>query len=249
MIKNNITAVILVKNQERLLPNCLKSLVWCDKILVIDDESEDKSREIAKKYSAIVIKRKLNNDFASQRNFGLQKVETKWTLFIDADEVVPKELVDEILKSIVREDFQGYKFKRSDWFIGKLLKYGDPGSFDEIRLAKTDSGKFHNKVHEVWKINGRVGKLKTPIEHNPHKDIDDMISALNFYSTLRAQELFDNGKKSNFVTIITYPLAKFIQNYLIRQGIRDGSHGLVNALLMSFYSYLVRSKLYLLNRK
>ena len=249
MNDNNVTAIVLVKNQDELLSKCLESLSWCEQILVIDDESVDKSNEIAKKHGAKIIRRKLNNDFSGQRNFGLDNVKTEWTLFIDADEIVREKLANEIKRSIKNEKYHGYRFKRSDWFIGKLLKYGDPGSFDEIRLAKTNSGKFHNKVHEVWEINGRVGKLENPIEHNPHKNIDDMISALNFYSTLRAQELFDNAKKSNWMTIIIYPLGKFIQNYFIRQGIRDGSHGFVNALLMSFYSYLVRSKLFLLNRE
>jgi len=107
MNDNNVTAIVLVKNQDELLSKCLESLSWCEQILVIDDESVDKSNEIAKKHGAKIIRRKLNNDFSGQRNFGLDNVKTEWTLFIDADEIVREKLANEIKRSIKNEKYHG----------------------------------------------------------------------------------------------------------------------------------------------
>src|SRR5216684_4115292 len=100
-----ITVVILTKNEENNIRNCINSLLWCDEIIIIDDYSTDatlleisnlKSQNLKIK----IFKRKLNNDFAIQRNFGLSKAKGEWILFIDADEIVSKLLKREILSKI-----------------------------------------------------------------------------------------------------------------------------------------------------
>ncbi|MCR4276754.1 MAG: glycosyltransferase, partial [Candidatus Roizmanbacteria bacterium] len=85
-----LTAVVLTKNEEKNIENCLNSLVFCDEVIVVDDFSEDKTVEIVHKFdkNIKVVQRKLNNDFAGQRNFGLTKSRNEWVLFVDADEVV-----------------------------------------------------------------------------------------------------------------------------------------------------------------
>src|SRR3989344_1796903 len=93
-----LSAVVLTKNQEKNIVECIKSLTFCDEVLVIDDNSIDKTIYLARSNGAKVFSRSLNNDFSSQRNFGLEKAKGEWVLFLDADEKVSDELQKELLR-------------------------------------------------------------------------------------------------------------------------------------------------------
>src|SRR5258706_16237953 len=95
-----ITAIILAKNEENNISECVKSTSFCDEILVIDDNSTDKTVSIAKKLGTKVISHSLNNNFSAQRNFGLSQAMNEWVLFIDADERVSNELQNEIISAV-----------------------------------------------------------------------------------------------------------------------------------------------------
>jgi glycosyltransferase involved in cell wall biosynthesis len=242
-----ISAVVLAKNEEGNIGECLKSLAWADEILVINDGSTDKTSEIAEKLGAKVIIHPLNNDYSAQRNFGLEKANGEWILFIDADERVSPKLAEEIKNKIAnKQDIDGYFLKREDTLFGKVLKHGETAGVRLLRLGKKEAGKWKGKVHETWKIEGEVMELENPLEHYPHPAISEFLEQINVYSTLRAQELYDQGVKTNLFFILAYTKGKFLQDYFLKLGFLDGMPGLIVALLMSFHSFLVRSKLYLL---
>jgi glycosyltransferase involved in cell wall biosynthesis len=246
-----ISAVILTKDEEENIGKCLQSLSWCDEILLIDDNSADKTVEIAKKRGARVYTRALNNDFSAQRNFALEKAKGEWVLFVDADEKVTSALWYEIMSHTNNpiNEYSGFYIKRIDTMWGKELKYGEVGNIKLLRLAKKDSGKWHNNVHEVWKIHGKTLVLNNSLLHYPHPTLKKFLEEVNLYTDLRAQELYKKKKKVFWGSIILYPKAKFIQNYFLRRGFLDGLPGLVFALMMSFHSFLVRAKLWLLWQK
>ena len=89
---SRVSAVVLTHNEENNIADCLENLAWCNEIIVIDDNSEDRTVEIAKRYGVIIYSHSLDGDFSKQRNFGLQKAKNEWVLFVDADERVPMEL-------------------------------------------------------------------------------------------------------------------------------------------------------------
>jgi len=248
-----VSAIILTKNEEKNIIECLQSLSWCDEKIVIDDESQDQTAKLAEKSGAKVYIHKLSN-FSDQRNFALEKAKGEWLLFIDADERVSPELWYEIMEHINDpiENYSGFLFKRIDIMWGKQLRHGEVGNLKLLRLARKNSGKWHGLVHEKWKITGGTGRnakiftLKNPLYHYPHKSVKDFLQEINLYTDLRAKELYKKRKKTNFFFIILYPKAKFIQNFIFRLGFLDGIHGFIFALMMSFHSFLVRSKLWLL---
>ncbi len=243
-----ISAVVLTKNEEKNIKECLETLQWCDEIIVVDDNSEDKTVEIAKKMRAKVFIRSLGRDFSNQRNFGLEKAKGDWVLFVDADERVSLELQKEI-ESVLKNGkstVSGYLLKREDRIWGQSLKYGETAGIRLIRLGKKGKGKWEKPVHETWNIKGEVGELKSPLFHFPHPTITEFLEEINFYSTLRARQLYQENRKTNLFEILAYPTGKFLKNYLLKLGFLDGMPGFVVALLMSFHSFLVRAKLYLL---
>lgn len=247
----SVSIVILTKNEEKNLEECLNPLKWCDEVIVVDDNSTDKTVEIAKKNGAEVFTRALNGDFAAQRNFGLEKAKGEWVFFVDADERVSPTLRAEITKAIGENDsiYNGFYFKREDKIWGKALKFGETMNVRLLRLAKKGIGAWEKPVHEVWNIKGQIGIFQSPLLHYPHQTVSEFLEEINFYSTLRAEELYKAGKKSNLLEILFYAKAKFFQNYFLRRGFLDGMDGFTVALIMSFHSFLVRSKLYLLGKR
>lgn len=245
-----ITAVVLTKNEEKNIKDCLEGLSWCDEKIVIDDESKDQTPEIAQKLGAKVYNRHLT-DFSDQRNYGLDKAKGDWVLFIDADERISRALWYEIMQYISDpiENFSGFFLKRVDLMWGKELRHGESGTLKLLRLAKKGSGKWSGTVHEKWNISGKTEILNNPLYHYPHTTVGQFLTEINKYTDLRANELYGEHIQTNWLHILLYPKAKFILNYFIRLGFLDGLPGLVTALMMSFHSFLVRGKLWLLWEK
>jgi len=261
-----LSAVVLTKNEEKNIERCLRSLDFVDEIVVVDDYSNDdtlnKISKMKKENSKLkfkIFQRNLNGDFAAQRNFGMEKASEEWVLFLDADEEVSKELKEEIKEvvryvTLEREDLVGFYIKRRDYFWGREVRFGEVLKVREkglIRLVKKNTGKWHGKVHEKFEIRNlkfEIKTLKNFINHYPHPKVKDFLKEINFYSSLKADELFQQGKKTNILEIIFYPFFKFILNYFIYLGFLDGPSGFVYAFMMSFHSFLVRGKLYIKNK-
>lgn len=252
-----LSAVVLTKNEQNNLDCCLSALGFCQEIIVIDDYSEDKTREIARKFGAKIFKRRLNHNFAQQRNFGLKKAKNDWVIFIDADERVSRELRDEILQVLENPKYEGYFIRRKNFWLGRELSWGEwaksrvlskYGHNKVLRLGKKNAGAWKRRVHEYWDIKNSA-ELENYLIHNGHKDIKNMLRSLNQQSYLHAQANLDENKNSNLFKIIFMPAAKFFVNFLVKQGFRDQTHGFVFATFMSFHSFLAWAELWLRQKK
>jgi glycosyltransferase involved in cell wall biosynthesis len=174
-------------------------------------------------------------DFAKERNELLKKARREWVFFLDSDEVISPALRRELsqLNNNSIKSINAFYVKRKNYFLGTFV-----GADLLLRLARKDAGNWERRVHEVWKIKGKVGRLKNPIIHNTATSVDDMIAKINYYSTLHAQANLEEGKKSNIFKIIFYPKVKFVQSLL-------AGKGLVLSILMAFHSFLSWSKLWI----
>ena len=247
-----ISAVVIVKNEEKNIIDCLDTLNFCSEIIVIDDNSTDRTSDLVENLNKQnenikIFRRELNNDFSAQRAYGIEKTKNDWIIFVDADERINNELAVEIKERVtLSTKYGGFLIKRTDFLWGKELKHGDAGNIRLLRLFNKNKGKLKGKVHEVWETKEEVGYLTNSIKHFPHPTISEFLREINFYTDLRANELYALKIKTGFFRIILYPKAKFIKNYFLKMGFLDGMPGLVHAFLMSFHSFLVRGKLYLL---
>lgn len=250
-----LSVVVLAKNESAKIQECLHSLRFCDEIIVIDDQSDDATKIIAREEGARVYTNQLKNNFAAQRNFGLEKAKSKWVLFIDADERVPEALASEIrnLKfSIFKSQTSfvcGYYMKRFDVMWGRELIHGETGSVKLLRLARKNAGVWKRKVHEYWDVKCNVGLLKNPLIHYSHESVNEFIDKINFYSTLHARQKYEDGEYSNIIKILLYPILKFFNNWILRLGFLDGTPGLLATIFMCMHSFLGWGKLWLLQKK
>lgn len=240
-----LSAVVITKNEEDKIAKCIQSLQFCEEIIVIDDNSIDQTAQIAKQLGAKVYFHQLNNDFAAQRNFGLQKAKHDWVLFVDADEIVTPALAEEIKNKISNGKYSAYFLRRRDVWMGKPLRYGEAGNTCLIRLGKKSTGKWVRSVHEHWLIEGSVGKSKNFLMHYPHPSIAEFINHIAYYSKLHAKDNKKEGKSATIFHIIFFPPAKFLYFYFLKCGFLDGVRGFIVAVLMSLHSFISWSILWL----
>jgi len=241
-----ISAVILTKNEEKNIKDCLQSVKdLVSEIIIIDDYSIDKTVKIAKDFGAKVFRRHLDDDFSKQRNFSLEKAKNEWVLFLDADERISPELAEEIKEKIKSTNLNGFYLKRQEFFNGKPLKHGETAHY-LLRLGRKGKGEWQREVHEFWEIKEDIGRLKNPLLHYAHPTLTEFLEHINRFSTIHAKVLKKEGVKPSLLRTVANPLAKFIQNYLFRLGFLDGTPGIITALMMSFHSFLARAKLYFL---
>ncbi|KKU08993.1 MAG: hypothetical protein UX13_C0052G0005 [Candidatus Woesebacteria bacterium GW2011_GWB1_45_5] len=185
-----------------------------------------------KNVEVITLSRKNLTDFASARNGALKKSKKEWALFLDSDEKISPAEIDPVL---LDDEFSGYYLKRKNYFLGQYV-----GSDRIIRLGKRNSGEWARRVHEVWKIKGKVGRINSPvIIHNTAESLSDYIKKINFYSTLHAKANGEEDKTPSLLKIILYPGLKFFETYL-------KSRHPVFSIMQAFHSFLAWSKLYFL---
>lgn len=244
-----LSACVLVRNEEENLKRLLPTLDFCDEIVAIDDYSTDNTEKVLKVYKAKIYKRRLAGDFSSQRNFGISKTKGDWILFVDADELITKDLKKEILSAIKNKSVKAFRFKRFDYFWGKLIKYGEISNFNSVRLAKRDAGKWKRKVHEYWDINGQVSSVGSPLLHYPHQSINEFILDVTKYSKIHALENRVEGKRSSLLSIIFKPIGKFIVSFFLQKGYKDGIRGFIISSVMSYHSFLAWSRLWIIQKK
>lgn len=250
-MKTFVSAVILTKNEESYIMGCLESLSWCDEIVIVDDYSTDKTVQVARQArptGIVIVQRHLQADFASQRNYGLEKASGELVFFVDADERVNRELSDEIGQLKLKEGFadtNGWFVKRQDKIFGKTLQHGETAHTKFLRLGRKNCGIWKGKVHEVWEIEGKIDQLNAPISHTPHPTSWAFLNKINWYTDIVAQYWIEQGREVRAWEIVFYPLGKFLQNYIVRLGFLDGVPGLIVAFMMSFHSFLARAKTWL----
>ncbi len=244
-----LSAVIITKNEETKIRGTIRSLDFCDEVIVVDDYSTDQTTQIAKTSGARIYKRSLNGNFAAQRNFGLAKARGDWVLFLDTDETVPPPLAQEIIRKLAKPgETVGFYFKRLDYFLGKPLRHGETGSVRLVRLARKDTGLWHRSVHETWSLSGPTKTISHPLHHHPHPDITSFLATINAYTTIEAKLRAASGARFNLFACLFYPPLKFLYNYFIKLGFLDGFPGLVMAVVMSLHSLCLRVKLYEVTR-
>jgi len=245
----NISVVIIAINAGNYILNSYQKLKLFNEVLLIDDDSSDNTKEICAKLEIKYFKRKLNGDFAAQRNFALKNAKSDWILFLDTDEFLNDKFIKEVYSKIGENNITGYFLKRNDDFLCHQMSGTEMAKDKVLRLGKKGYGIWERKVHEIWKIDGPLGEIKEPILHKTAGTLTDFISKIQIYAKIHAMENIEEGKISSIFKIIFYSKAKFFNNFFLLRGYKDGCHGFVVSVLMSFHSFLSWSEIWLFQRK
>lgn len=242
-----LSVVIITKNEEESLPDCLRGVSFADDIVVVDSGSTDRTVEIAKELNCRVFIEEWKG-YGPQKNSAISKCKHDWVLIIDADERIPSETKETILRVLENPSFDAYSFPRKNFFHGRWIKHCDWWPDETIRLVKKGSGTFKKITHERWVTQGRVGKLNTPIEHFSFKSYSDLLKVLNDRTTDMAKELFKEGERVNLITPFLNGIAMFFKIYILKLGFLDGFDGFVIALTRAGGAFFKYAKLLELQR-
>jgi len=245
-----LSVVIIARNEETNLPRCLDSVKWADEIIVVDSGSVDKTIQIAQEHGARIVKVEWSG-FGPTKQAGVDAAAGEWILSIDADEVVPNALANEI-KAVLKRDGEavGYFVPRITQFLGRWIRHGGWYPDYVLRLFRRDRGGFDSAlVHETVQVTGPTARLKHDLEHYSYPDLDSYFDKLNRYTTLAAQDLHRQGRTAGLSRILINPVAKFLKQYCLRGGWLDGLEGLILALLSAGYVMTKYAKLRDLSRR
>ena len=237
-----LAAVILTKNEEQHLGDCLSTLAWAGERIVFDSYSTDRTVEIARIAGARVVQHAFYN-FASQRNAALDAVETEWVLFVDADERVTPALADEVLRVIGNEGEAaraGWWIPRHNYMIGHRMRGGGWWPDHQLRLLRRTSARYdpERPVHEVVLLDGEAGTLEHPFVHYNYDSVGQFRAKMGRYTQFEADILHEEGVRVQPWTYMTMPLREFWRRFVVLRGYRDHVFGLLFCGLMGWYTFL-----------
>ena len=245
-----LSVIIITKNEDTHIGPCLQSVLWADEIIVLDSGSDDDTVEICKRYTDKVFITDWPG-FGIQKQRALDKAQGDWVLSIDADEVVTAELRREIENVLRQEQFNGYEIPRLSSYCGKQIRHGGWWPDYVIRLFRRNAGSFTDSVvHERVVVQGKIGKLTSPLLHDAFVNPDEVLRKVNCYSSLGAEMLHRKGVRSSISKAIFKALWCFIRTYWLKAAFLDGRQGLMLSISNAEGAYYKYVKLLeLQNRK
>lgn len=246
----SVTAVIITRNEETMIANCLETLRWCDARVVLDTGSTDRTRELAERSGAKVFKAKGSN-FAQWRNEAAQHVSTAWILYIDADERVTPTLAKVIQGRLQRTEFDAYTLRRNNIHFGKWMQHGGWQNDVLLRLMKKEKLRgWQGDVHEHAEITGRLGAIEEPLVHLTHRNLFDGLRKSADWTDIEAHLLLEAGHPKvgplRLVKIVVFDL---LNRVFIKLAWKDGQEGVIEAMIQSMNRFLVYTRLWELQQK
>jgi len=228
--KEKITALIITFNEIGYIEKCIASISFADEIIVVDSYSTDGTYEYLSNHPKLRVIQNPFKNFTAQKAFTLKQATNDWILFLDADEVVPENLQNEIRATINNNPKHvAYWFYRKFMFQKERLRFSGWQTDKNYRLFRKSKVNFSDKriVHETLDINGTTGKFKNKLTHYCYKDYEVYKNKMMLYGRLKAKEAFNKNKRFSYALLLLKPMWKFFNSYIIRLGFLDGKKGVV----------------------
>lgn len=234
-----VSALLITKNEEVFIERALRSLLWCDEIVVVDALSTDRTASICQDPNAPWASKIkfLTHEwlgFSAQRNFAMNHAKNNWVFFLDADEACTPELASKLKSLLASEkgpgDFQ-YKVRRQEFFLKKPIHYSIWNPSYHFRFFNKQGVKYIHEVHEGLQSNYETRSIDEPIIHVEDLRIERILGKLNHYTTLQAKADYQAGKRTSTFKIIFALPAMFYKNFVYYKGYRDGYEGFIISML------------------
>lgn len=237
-----ISAILITKNEESNISECIASLAFCDDVIVVDSGSSDDTVKIARSAGAAVHVVEDWQGFGPQKQRALDLASSDWVLSIDADERVPDALRGEIERAVESGRYAGYYLNRVTWFLGQRMRHGAMHPDRIVRLARRNKAKFTSAIiHEALIVDGEVGSLDEPLRHYSYRTIDDAMRKMHHYVIAAAEAKRREHRMGGLFVAIARSTYTFLKSYVLQAGFLDGRRGYVAAVLdsqMVFWRYL-----------
>jgi len=246
-VSPSLSALVVARNEEVRLPDCLASLGFADEVLVVLDRSTDGSAEIARAHGARVLEGGWELE-GERRNAGIAACTGDWVLEVDADERVPPELGAE-LRRVIAASAHAFHRVRIDNHVGeRLIRHGWGGSFGTTLkpvLFRRGAKRWRpQRVHPGLDWTGSEGaRIEAHgIRHELDRDISDMLRRLDRYSSAKAADLLAAGDIGTLGNNLRRCVSRGFKCYVGRKGYREGGWGVLIALCAGLFPLLSHLK-------
>lgn len=247
--KIRLSVIVLAKNEQERIARCLDALSFAEEIIVLDNNSTDKTSEIAVLHGARVEKVKSDN-FAAMRNEAADFAKGSWMLYVDADEIVSPELAGDI-KNVVSGKKEvvpkGFEIYRKNYYLGKEWPTGEW----MLRLFRKDSFQgWFGSLHESPRVLGSIGKLTGNLVHDTHRNLSEMVEKTNQWSATEAElRLVANHPPVVWWRILRVAITGFWDSFIRQRGWRAGSVGWIESMYQGFSMFITYAKLWELQQQ
>ncbi len=245
----NLSAVVISKNAQDLIEDCLDSLSFCDEIVVIDAGSTDKTLEIVEKRGAKIFNHELE-DFSAIRNLGKEKAQGKWIFYVDVDERVTPELSRNI-KEVVKDsnsEIVAYKLQRKNFYLGKN-EWPYIEKLERLFL-KEKLKNWEGKIHETASVDGKIGQLDGFLLHYTHRDLTSMVNKTIEWSKIEAELRFNsNHPKMTWWRFPRVIITGFLNSYVKQKGYKVGVVGVIESVYQAFSMFITYARLWELQKQ
>ncbi|WP_035589749.1 glycosyltransferase family 2 protein [Hippea jasoniae] len=237
----SLGCAIITYNEEHSIERTLKSVSFCDEIVVVDSGSSDNTLEIVSRYTDKFFVQEWMG-YGKQKNFAISKLSTDWVLSVDADEVVTEALKEEIIKTLKSPQSDAYAINIQLIFLGKPLRFG--GNYPDYHVRLFKKGRYwfrEDSVHEG--IEAPAKRLKNTMLHYSYDSIEDYFEKFNRYTSLAAEQLFKNNKRVSKAFVFGRFFAECFKRFVLKAAFLDGYEGSLFAFFSCFYSMVKYAKL------
>jgi (heptosyl)LPS beta-1,4-glucosyltransferase len=240
-----LAAIVLTHNEEKHLPDCLRSLAWVPELIVFDSFSTDRTVERAKAGGARVEQRAFDN-YASQRQAALSATRADWVLFVDADERATPTLAVEIGAVLARPE-PGWWIPRDNYIFGRLTRHAGWYPDYQLRLMRRALARYDpaRPVHELVLLDSTLpaGHLSESLIHLNYETVAEFIDKQQTYARYDAGQLWSAGVRAKPQNFALQPLRQFYWRWITLAGWRAGWHGFQLSLLMACFEWQKYSEL------
>lgn len=243
-----ISVLIIAKNEKDVIEDSIKSIKdLADEVIVIDD-SEDGTDEIAQRLGAKVIKKEFKN-FSDQRNEAIKHASYEWIFYIDADERATPEFIKEVKEKIKNDDLgiAGFFVRRKTFYLGRDWNFTDKV---ERVFRKSKILGWKGVVHETPSVDGKMDIINESILHYTHRNLSQMLEKTNKWSEYEAKLRFDsNHPKMNLLRFVRVIATGFLKSYIKEKGFKNGTAGIIEAIYQGYSMFITYSKLWEMQNK
>ena len=237
-----LSVVVLTKNEEAKIAECLNSVTWADEIIVVDDESTDNTVKIAKQHTDKIFTKRMDIE-GEHRNWAYLKARNNWVLSLDADEIVTEELKREIRNAITTNEFVAFSIPLRNYISNYWVRYGGWYPASKVRLFRKDKFRYEEvEVHPRAFIDGKCGHLKSDIIHKGYDDLEHFLNSVNRQSTLEAIKWINTNRKMSLLHAIWRTVDRFFRRFIRKKAYKDGLYGFIIAYFDSLYQILSYTK-------
>lgn len=242
-----ISASIIVFNEEENIARLCETVSFCDEIVIVDSFSTDKTVEIASRYTNKIFQHEFRG-YKDKHEFADAQTTGDWILWIDADERITDELRESIenLKLIDEKILpDGFRIARKTFYLGRWIKFSGWYPDYQMRLYRKNASYWDGvSPHETARVKGKVEKLDGEFLHYTKNSLSEHHRVTDNYTSLAAEYKVKNGEKIGAVGIFFNSVAAFIRTYILKQGFRDGSQGLIIAMFTAYSVFLKYAKVW-----